>query len=121
MDKKRTLIVKHPRLKFIRDTLRQVIVSAVYKEKSRLIDELDKYPVKEAEKRIPIIRERQALQRALNDSTCICPACHSKTSDMMFNPFHKEWYCISCYEEKHEWYKTHPHSTEDPDAPNPFP
>jgi hypothetical protein len=122
MDKKRTLIVKHPRLKFIRDTLRQTIVSAVYKEKSRLIDEQLKYDVsKDEDKLIPLVRKEQALQRALNASTCKCPTCGSKTSDMMYNSVGKAWFCISCYEKRHEWYKTHPHSTEDPDAPNPFP
>ncbi|MBD3213469.1 MAG: hypothetical protein GF311_12750 [Candidatus Lokiarchaeota archaeon] len=73
------------------------------------------------DKLIPLVRKEQDLQRALDASTCICSICGSKTSDMMLNPFHKEWYCISCYKRRQEYYKTHPHSTEHPDAPNPFP
>jgi hypothetical protein len=119
MEKKRTLIVKHPRLKFIRDTLRQVIVSATYKEICRLLDEQMGYDVsKDEDKLIPLVRERQALQRALDASTCICPACGSKTSDMIFNTVDKSWYCISCYEERHEFYETHEHPE---GRDNPFP
>jgi hypothetical protein len=118
MDKKRTLIVKHPRLKFIRDTLRQAIVSAVYKRKAQISKEIRKYPSDEEENSIPLIRERQALQRALDASTCICPACGSKTSDMIFNTVDKSWYCISCYEERHEFYETHEHPE---GRDNPFP
>lgn len=121
MDKKRTLIVKHPRLRKIRNTLRIAIVDAVLEKIEELREEVREIPVREGEKRIPLIRKGQALEKALKESVCFCPICHSQTSDMIFNTHNNTWFCIECYEEQHEWYKTHLHSTERRNAPNPFP
>lgn len=121
MDKKRKLIIKHPQLREIRDTLRYIIVEEVYKELGELNDEIMEYPVEEKNIRVPIIRKKQALRRALDASICICPICKSQASDMIYNPQLEKWFCVDCYEHNHEWYKTHPHSTERRDAPNPFP
>ncbi|MBD3215471.1 MAG: hypothetical protein GF311_22870 [Candidatus Lokiarchaeota archaeon] len=121
MDKKRTLKITHPRLRTLRDNLRNVIVKEVYKRLHELRKEIRKYPIEDAKNRIPLIREKQTLKCALDASICKCSKCTFTTSDMIHNPFDKNWYCISCYEKAHEWYKTHPHSTESRNAPNPFP
>ncbi|MBD3214548.1 MAG: hypothetical protein GF311_18200 [Candidatus Lokiarchaeota archaeon] len=121
MNKKKKLEIKHPHLRKIRDTLRYVIVEETYERLSNLISEQRKYSIEEKEKLIPLVREEQALRRALDASVCICTICKSQASDMIYNPQLKKWYCVNCYEHNQYYYKHSPNSTERKDAPNPFP
>lgn len=120
MDRKRTLIVKHPHLRKVRDALRMAIVDAVFKKKKEIRDKERKYKAGHP-KRKSLISQSQELDHALKASVCMCPICRSQTSDMVFNPILEKWYCIKCYEENRKWYRTHPNSTESRYAPNPFP
>ncbi len=109
MDKKRRLEIKHPHLRKIRNSLRYVIVEETYRRLDKLRKKQEPYD------------KVQSLQRALNASICKCSKCASTTSDMIHNPYDKNWYCVDCYEKLQYWYKYSPNSTERKDAPNPFP
>lgn len=109
MDKKRRLTIKHPHLPKVRDALRKAIVDTTYKILNELRENEEPYD------------KVQTLQRALDASICKCAKCASSASDMIYNPQLEKWFCVDCYEELHEWYKTHPNSTESRHAPNLFP
>jgi len=83
---KRTIIIKDPHLKKIRNNLRRVIISACSVEKSKSLDtetgDESKF---------------WAIERPLRASILLCPACFQSDKDMIYNPVRKEWYCLECY------------------------
>jgi len=121
MDRKRTLVIKNPHLRKVRDALRMAIVNATFERQKEIRKKKRRFHPTEVERRIPLANQEQDLDRALRASVCMCPICRSQTSDMIFNPVIKKWYCIKCYEENRKWYRTHPNSTESRYTPNPFP
>lgn len=121
MDKKRTLKITHPHLRRVRNALRSVIVDAVYDKMDEIRKEKSNYSPDKVAIRSSLSDQYGKLKRALDASICKCAKCASIDSDMIHNPYNNKWYCIWCYEKAHEWYKTHPNSTESRNAPNPFP
>ena len=105
MNKKRTISIKDPRLQRIRNSLRYIISEAVIKERGDLIREKSETSIDDP--RRPILADkRDKLDTAWEKSTCVCPICHSRTSDMTFNPADEYWVCVKCYQEHHEFYVT---------------
>lgn len=110
MRKKRTISVRHPQLVRFRNALRKAISTAELVEENRLLDEeggLDHIYSEADRKRVRELSDMQdKLAAAWNKSLCVCSLCGSRTSDMMFNPYMKEWFCVDCYLKNHEFYKT---------------
>lgn len=103
MKKKRTIMIRDPLLRKIRNALREIISNAANEEYRRLIKEkerVDVYSDKNQELEINLDR----LDTARKNSICVCPVCGSRTSDMTFNPHLKAWFCVDCYEKNRQFY-----------------
>ena len=102
MKKKKTIIIKDPHLRKIRDNLRVVIDRAVNNEVSRfwnLMMQIDRSTDEGHNQYFALMRQRDALGRAERDSTIQCAACNFGIHrDVRFNPFDKAWFCIECYD-----------------------
>lgn len=85
---KRTIIIKDPHLRRIRNNLRSVIISACSVEKSKSLD------IENGDE-----SKFWAIERPLRASILLCPACFQSDKDMTYNPVRKEWYCTGCYAE----------------------
>jgi len=110
MKKKRTISISHPQLVRFRNALREVISTAELVEEERLLDEengLDHIYSETDGKQVKELLDKQdKLATAWNKSLCVCSLCGSRTSNMTFNPYMEEWFCVDCYEKNQEFYKT---------------
>ena len=112
MRKKKTIVIRDPRLRKLRKELRNVIRLSVNKEFDRLIEESDEiyYEVDELGNRrslafVPevelqaraIIERKNAIYSAYSHPILQCPLCKAIDKDMAYNPEHKRWYCVDCY------------------------
>lgn len=103
--KKRTIMIKNPRLRKVRDSLREIISKASEYYEGELIQEKANLSIETDKEKIKILAsKRDQIHTALNNSICICPVCKSHTSDMTFNPYLKAWFCIDCYEKNRDFY-----------------
>jgi len=109
LKKKRTILIKNPCLKRIRNNLRSLVIQACGSEQGRLLEEEEKlktipdyyknHPpglLKQAKK---LNDQYWAIERPLRASILLCPACFQSDKDMTYNPVRKEWYCTECYAE----------------------
>lgn len=105
MKSKRTIIIKNPDLRKIRNNLRNVILEACSVKKSSIHDEEEKLMENddffENEKYQKLSRDLNdqywAIETPLRASILLCPACFQTDKDMTYNPVRKEWYCTDCY------------------------
>jgi hypothetical protein len=95
--KKKTIVIKNPKLRKARNNLRYIISEAVI---SKWV-ELDQ----NGEKIRSLADKRDKLDTAWKKSICVCPVCGSRTSDMTFNPYDKYWYCVKCYGENQGFFR----------------
>ncbi len=86
MKSKRTIIIKDPDLRKIRNNLRSLIISACSVEKAKALN------TKNGDE-----SKFWAIERPLRASILLCPACFQSDKDMTYNPVLKTWYCIDCY------------------------
>ena len=101
--KKKTISIKDPKLRNIRDSLRYIL----FQVRIGLVEDF-----MARESRISLGDERRAmwadridaLRTAWQDSICVCPVCGSRTSDMTYNPVEEKWFCVRCYEENKAFY-----------------
>ena len=109
MKKKRTISVSHPQLVRFRNALREVIFRARLVGLGGLLDEgKDLRPTEstaDLEKLKTLSDKQSKLAYSWDCSICVCDLCGSRTSDMTFNTFMKEWFCVKCYEETRLFYK----------------
>ena len=106
MNKKRTIIIKDPRLRKIRDNFRDLIISACSAEKSKIHDEKERLMKNkdffENEKYRKLSKELNdqywAVERPLRASILYCHVCGKTNKGMTYNPVRKTWYCTECYE-----------------------
>ena len=109
MKKKRTISVQHPQLARFRNALREAISTAKHIETRRILDEGKGLEPTEnradLEQRKLLSDKQSKLATAWNKSLCVCSLCGSRTSDMTFNPYMKEWFCVKCYEKNQGFYK----------------
>lgn len=100
MNKKKTIALKDPRLRAIRNSLRKVIDIAIHKEMDKLFD-LMKRENRETtdgyEKYWKLSDMKYALKSSLETSIIECPACNCIDRDMRYNPYDEAWYCIDCF------------------------
>ena len=119
MKKKRTIAIKNPKLRKIRDNLRSILIQWKISQWNQLDDEYGKihidqdgksrrrqdYTLKEAEK-VRILREKMSkLTDILRGSICECLTCGASYKDMTYNPVEKQWFCVDCYKTNQEYYK----------------
>ena len=113
MKKKRTISITNPKLRKIRNSLREIISKATIDELGRIIQENTKKSKKYVDSNYSekwgievkkLSDRRDKVDTALDNSICICPVCKSRTSDMTFNPYLKAWFCVECYEKNRDFY-----------------
>ena len=100
MNKKKTIALKDPRLRAIRNSLREVINLSVTGERNRLFETMhkeDKNNVDGYKKFCELHSKRDALNSTRRDSTIRCPACNYMDRDVRYNPYDSAWYCVDCY------------------------
>jgi len=111
MKKKRTIRIKDPRVRKVRNELRLLLHEAKSKEVIQKIEKqkkLKKSPHFWDEKHpnyTTLRKEDQKLAsevdrlRTIYDRSIIkCPVCMKLDKDMTYNPYYEGWYCIECYE-----------------------
>jgi len=124
MKRRKTIIIRHPMLKRLRDNLRLLIIKAEGQEFHKLIEMDEKLlfdekgqPVKLTpeirQQSREIERKKQALERALDKSICYCTVCGKYDKDMTYNTQVDKWYCVECYRDlpgnlKPEWHPEYP-------------
>ena len=113
MKKKRTISITNPRLKIIRDALREIISITTIAKLERIIQNNTRisevyvnsdYSQEWGMKVKELSNKRDKLDTAWKNSICVCPTCGSRTSDMTFNPYLKAWFCVDCYEKNRRFY-----------------
>lgn len=119
MKKKRTICIKDPKLRKIRDNFRDLWLewgTTLWKElfdERRAIEYNESGRVKDPsewskEERAKIYMLGSEISRLRNfesASICMCTVCYKGDRDMTYNPVHREWYCVDCYNENREFYK----------------
>ncbi|MHA2394699.1 MAG: hypothetical protein ACXAEX_22445 [Promethearchaeota archaeon] len=119
MKKKKTISIKNPRLREIRNNLRALLIEWKIHQWNQLNDEYTRihydqdgrvrhskeYTLEERE----IVRVIQKKMKRLNDivtgSICKCSVCGASDKDMTYNPVTKEWFCVDCYKLNQDFYK----------------
>ncbi|MFX1328809.1 MAG: hypothetical protein ACFE91_11835 [Promethearchaeota archaeon] len=108
MKNKRTIIIKNPHLRRIRNNLRLLLIEAcgikqrkLQKEKER-IKQIPEYFENHPPELLNRVKELNdqfwEIERPLRASILLCPVCFQTDKDMTYNPMRKTWYCSECYE-----------------------
>ncbi len=106
MKKKRTIILRTPEMRKIRNNIRSLILNANRAVQLRIYDEIEKIKTPDYFKSHPpelmgdlkkLYEREQQIERAVRASILLCPACFQSDKDMTYNPVLKTWYCIDCY------------------------
>jgi DNA-directed RNA polymerase specialized sigma subunit len=102
MKKERTIIIKNPILRNLRDNLRKIWIRAIWREVDRLEEKRNEYPTlsKATSSERKEILEIKATIQDLNElelnSIAYCQLCTSFKNDMVYIPENKAWYCTEC-------------------------
>ena len=118
MKKRRTIIIKHPRLKRIRNNLRMVLIREAVKREEEIQNKIETIiydkdrnfrdlKIKEKKEVDKLNLELRRYMSLMRDSICYCNTCQSKDKDMSYNPMLKRWYCTDCFKEFQEEYTIH--------------
>ena len=110
MRKKRTITIKDPRLRKVRNGLRSVLMLAEAAEEKKILNKKQKlYKVegfwdeshinykklsREARK---LNSQKGGLNHAFKASIVFCPVCQEIDKDMTYNPVSNKWFCTECY------------------------
>lgn len=110
MKRAKTIVIKNPKLRKIRDNLRKILIlECVAREeeisarkRKILFDEEGKIrslTIKEEEEVLKLSLELRKYMFSMRESICSCQLCHSTDKDMSYNPKEKRWYCVDCSKE----------------------
>lgn len=107
LKKKRTIIIRNPCLRRVRNNLRSLLIQTCGDEQSKIHEEEEKlmlipdyYDNEDIQKQAKKLNDQYwAIKRPLRESILLCPACFQSDKDMTYNPVRKEWYCTGCYAE----------------------
>ena len=111
MKKDRTIRIKDPKLRIIRNNFRILIKRAVYIKLKELSEEIrrlkhirnyrdGKEPTQEEkEQSHKLSIERKKLEIDFNRSIIYCQNCKSWDKDMRYFPNWAEWVCVDCYDD----------------------
>ncbi len=101
MNKKKTIALKDPRLRKIRNNLREVISLVSIAEETKifkLMHQEDKGTTEGYERYRQMHAKMDALSVSKKESTIRCPACSfGADRDVRYNPYDKAWYCVDCF------------------------
>ncbi len=115
MKKKRTISIKDPKLRKIRNNLRLLLSKAAsvqwrlhFDEQHKLNTDLNgnfRNMSESKKQKAAELTEKMRKIHILRDKSIIqCPVCKRIDRDMTFNPEFKEWYCTQCYKDMGEFY-----------------
>lgn len=110
MKDKRIISVKDPKLRKIRNELREVLLQARRAEWREIYDEMKEIDSNEEGDSIPMdelapsqLRRFRELQQLENEnretgrkSICMCYNCGKADQDMYYNHSYRAWFCIEC-------------------------
>ena len=111
MKKKRSIVIKDPKLRRIRNNLRDILIGKVQSRRINLISDIDAISRdSEGHLRRDLTSSGSAELRKLKDmkskineltdkSICYCNGCKQINKDMTYNPTLESWYCVECSEE----------------------
>ena len=110
MKRAKTIIIKDPKLRKIRDNLRKILIlECVAREKEisvrmrklQLGDDggLRSLSITEGEEISKLDVELRKYMFSMRGSICFCQMCHSSNKDMSYNPKLKRWDCVDCSRE----------------------
>lgn len=103
MNKKKTIALKDPRLRKIRNNLREVISLVSIAEETKifkLMHQEDKGTTEGYERYRQMHAKMDALSVSRKESTVRCPACiFGSDRDVRYNPYDKAWYCVYCFKD----------------------
>ncbi len=116
MRKRKTIIIRDPKLRRIRNNLREVLIHEIVKREEKIFARKKKILYDEIGRFHDLNdKENNEVQRLnlefrdyvflLRDSICFCQGCRAADKDMSYNPTLKKWYCIDCCKEFQEEYK----------------
>jgi len=119
MKKKRTIVIKTPKLVLIRNNFRKLWIK--WSQDIRLnirkkIQDVDLHPDGKPKALDEMTPQEQELYEQLEvklsqirykleASICLCTICGRSNRNMTFNPVDQEWYCTQCYEQNKEFFK----------------
>lgn len=109
----RVLAIKNPKLRIIRNNLREIIIAAKSREWYRLSDEdsriennikKSKVEISDSEMKIlqGINHEKEKLNRWIKDSICECGHCGEYKTDMVYHTGWRGWWCLKCFKQEEE-------------------
>ncbi len=113
MKKKKTIILKNPRLQKVRSNLRTIFIKWAQEQwfqlnKEKKVIDRDAYgkPRKigdfssEENEKFDKIRARvREIDQIVNHSIYKCTVCSASDKDMTYNPEQKRWFCVDCYQQ----------------------
>lgn len=111
MKKKRTIVIKNPNLRKVRDNLRKLLLEWGSKQLDDLFNTRDSIERTKQGKmrrfndlssnekaRIEHITSKiTKIRKIKNDSICQCAVCSASDKDMTYNPVRERWFCVECY------------------------
>jgi len=115
VDKKRTITIKNPQLRKIRDNFRHLWREVAHQFSMKLHDKENeiyyngygkfksKLTGEEIERVRNISRKLNEIRNLVDKSICKCRRCVRSDQDMTYNPRDGAWYCVECYEEMQRW------------------
>ncbi len=98
MKKERAIIIKNPRLRRIRNELRNILQLWIDDIWSSLTEQIEKHNWDDDRSTI-ILRNRSELCLFEELSICLCLHCGHRDKDMIYRPDMRQWLCIECNSE----------------------
>jgi hypothetical protein len=106
LKEKKSISIKDPQLRIIRDNFRRTVKSAciveqskIHREKEKLMESNDFFVNEKYRKLSRELDDRYwAIERALRASILLCPVCFKSNRNMTYNPVQLCWFCVDCYE-----------------------
>ncbi len=108
MEHKKEIKVMDPRLRAIRNNLREIIYLRWDQEGLQLIQAqshlLDAHLSQEEKLLIHLQLEENFKQNRnlMKNSIIMCGWCHQRDKDAIYNPSNRQWFCPDCYNEHEE-------------------
>jgi hypothetical protein len=111
MKKDKTIRIKDPKLRKIRNYLRIIIKKSVHDKQMEILDCIERFmhimkynngkepTTEEDEEAQKLSIERKKLENDLNRSIIYCQNCKSWDKDMRYFPNWAEWVCVDCYDD----------------------
>ncbi|KKL09197.1 hypothetical protein LCGC14_2568270 [marine sediment metagenome] len=113
MKRARTIIIRDPKLRKIRDNLRKILILESVARVKELSDrrreirfdkngEFRSLTTGEQREANRLFREYSKYSTSRKDSICFCELCLSTDKDMSYIPRFKRWFCVDCSKDLEE-------------------